>query len=124
MGKHAILKVVSTAVVIGILPLAGCVSKEVCYGEQGTPVPRQVLNRVERESTSKDWLIAMLGEPARQSMMSDGTEILEYNYTRKEDYRCLIPFRVPEDRIEEKRTVYFEIKNGVVQDYWKRLSRS
>jgi hypothetical protein len=125
MGKHGIFKFVCTAVILGILPLTGCIvyHGDVSYGEKGKPLTERTLRRVECGTTSKDWLTTTLGEPSQQKTTSDGTEILEYRYSVKKDNHFVMPFVIVNDKNETTQTVFFEISDGVVKNYWKETSK-
>ena len=49
MEKHGILKFVHAAVIIGILPLTGCIvyRGDVSYGDKGKPLSNATLKRIE-----------------------------------------------------------------------------
>ncbi len=127
MEKRQISRCVGTLIVLSILPLAGCLvySGDVRYGEKGKAPTARTLDRVETGTTTKDWVLATLGDPSRQSTTKDGTELLEYQYSRKKDNSFVFcPFVFINDEGEEKQTLYFEIENGVVKNFWKETSKS
>ncbi len=127
MEKRQISRCVGILIVLSILPLAGCVvySGDVKYGEKGKAPTARTLDRIEPGTTTKDWVLATLGDPSRQSTTKDGTELLEYQYSRKKDNSFVFcPFVFINDEGEDKQTLYFEIENGVVKNYWKETSKS
>ena len=114
-------------VIAGLLPLAGCIifSNDVSYEEKGPRVSDQAFEQIESGKTTRDWVVATLGEPSQREVTADGVEILKYKYTRREESNVLIlPFLIVEDEHKEDRTVYFEVKDGVVQRFWKDDHRS
>jgi outer membrane protein assembly factor BamE (lipoprotein component of BamABCDE complex) len=125
MEKHGILKLIHAAVLLGVLPLTGCIvyHGDVSYGEKGKPLSNGTLKRIECGTTSKDWLTATLGEPSQQRTTSDGTEILEYRYSKKKDNHFVMPFLIVNDKNETMQTVFFEISDGVVKNYWKETTK-
>jgi len=127
MEKRQIGKCVRTLIVLSILPLAGCLvySGDVKYGEKGKAPTAHTLDQIQSGTTTKDWVLATLGDPSRQSTTKDGTELLEYQYTRKKDNSfVLCPFVFINDDAEDRQTLFFEIENGVVTNYWKETSKN
>jgi len=108
-------------VVTSIL-LVGCVAtrSKVQYTGRERPVGNETLKQIECGQTTKDWLVAALGEPTEQSMTEDGTEILRYKCAIKKDNQfILFPIVFVDDEKEIEHSVSFEIKDGIVQRYWK-----
>jgi len=90
------------------------------YTGRERPVGNETLKQIECGQTTKDWLVAALGEPTEQSMTEDGTEILRYRCTEKKDNQfILFPIVFVDDDKEIDHSVSFEIKDGIVQRYWK-----
>ena len=127
MEKHVIRRsMVCVAAVLCSLPLGGCViyNSDVSYSGKGKPVSDSTLDQIECGTTTKDWVLATLGEPSHQSTTADGTEVLEYSYGKKRDnHFVFLPFVIIKGGGEDKQTVYFEISHGVVKNYWKETSR-
>ena len=110
-----------------ILPLSGCLvySNDSHYGDKGKPPTAHTLNQIESGTTTKDWVLATLGEPSRESTTKDGIELLEYQYSRKKDNQFILcPFVFINDDGEDKQTLYFEVENGVVTKFWKETSKT
>ncbi len=127
MEKRQISRCVGILIVLSILPLAGCVvySGDVKYGEKGKAPTDRTLDRIEPGATTRDWVVATLGDPSRQSTTKDGTELLEYQYSCKKDNSFVFcPFVFINDEGEDKQTLYFEIENGVVKNFWKETSKN
>ena len=125
MEKHTIRTSFCVALVLGILPLAGCVvyHSGVSYSGKGEPLADSTLEQIECGKTTKDWVVATLGEPSRQNTTANGTEILEYQYGKKRDDRFMVcPFVFINGKKENKQTVFFEISDGVVKNYWQETS--
>ena len=126
MEKHTLLRFGYVAVLAALLPLAGCIiyHSDVSYTGKGKPVSDSTLDRIECGTTTKDWIVTTLGEPSYQRTAQDGTEILEYRYGRKKDNNFVfLPFMIINDEGETRQTVYFEISDGVVKNFWKETSR-
>lgn len=127
MEKHVLRTLICVAALLGILPLGGCLiyHNHVNYSGKGKPLSDNTLDQIETGTTTKDWVLATLGEPSNQSTTADATEILEYRYGKKRDNQFVfIPFVFINDDSEDKQTVYFEIRDGLVKNYWMESSKN
>ena len=118
LNKHGEIALFVSLVAMSVL-VVGCV---VCKTEeQYTGIQNETLKQVERGQTTKDWLVATFGEPSEQSMTEEGTELLKYKCTKKKDNKFVLfpPPIVIKDEKEMEHTVVFEVKDGIVQRYWK-----
>jgi len=105
-----------------VLVLGGCVSvdSEDFYGPKGPAVGRETLKQIETGRTTRQWLVATLGEPSSESEMPDGTEIVKYNYVKTTDNSVKIfPVLDIENKKQQHLTLCFELENGVVVKFWK-----
>ncbi len=126
MEKCVIRRCLLALLVVGLLPLTGCFiySSDVSYGEKGAPVSDRTLEQIECGNTTRDWVVATLGEPSEEQI-TDGGQVLKYRYRKtQESNTVFLPFLIIDDETRHERTVYFEIKDGVVQRYWKEDHRS
>lgn len=122
MEKPALRERLPLLGVLCLLPLAGCLvyHNDVRYGEKGKAPSENTLDQVQSGTTTKDWVLAALGEPSRQSTAKNGAEVLEYDYSRKKDNQFVfVPFVFINDEGEQRQTLYFQIENGVVTNFWK-----
>ena len=127
MNKHALQKGIGVLLLASILPLAGCIvySGDTRYGDKGKAPTDRTLDQIQTGTTTRDWVLATLGEPSRQSTTKEGVEVLEYEYSRKKDNSFVFcPFVFINDEGEEKQTLYFEVANGVVTKFWKETSKT
>jgi len=102
--------------------LVGCLvsDSEVSYKGRKRPIGNQTLRQIECGQTTRDWLVAALGEPTEELLTEDGTEILKYRCTETKDNQfILFPIVFVDDEKEIDHSVSFEIKDGIVQRYWK-----
>lgn len=99
--------------------MAGCVVCET--DEQYTGVENDTLKQVECGQTTRDWVIETFGEPSEQILADDGSEILKYKCVRKKDNKFVMfpPPIVIRDEKDVEHTVAFEVRDGIVQRYWK-----
>lgn len=114
-GKMALL---ASLVVTSVL-LAGCVvsDSDVHY----TGIADENLKQVQCGKTTRDQLVAKFGEPSEQRVTDEGNEILSYKCTRKQDNSLVVfPIVIVDDKKETEHTVSFELKDGIVQRYWKK----
>jgi len=118
MNKRGEIALFVSLVATSVL-VVGCV---VCKtDEQYTGIQTETLKQVERGQTTKDWLVATFGEPSERSVTEEGTELLKYKCTKKKDNKFVLfpPPIVIKDEKEMEHTVVFEVKDGIVQRYWK-----
>ena len=111
-----------TSYLLALSILSGCISgrTNIKYGPNGPPAGSATLKQIKVGETSKAWLLSTLGGPSSESKTPDGTEILKYNYVKKVDSSFAVsPFLDLDDEKEEHTTFYFEIKDGVVTNFWK-----
>jgi hypothetical protein len=95
-------------------------SKNIRYSGLDQPISSSTLKQVKPGDTTKQWLIATLGEPTDEHTTDQGLEILKYTCKRTENY-CFSMFLILTIRDEKERinSVVFEIKDDIVQRYWK-----
>ena len=89
--------------------------------EQYTGIENDTLKQVECGQTTRDWVIETFGEPSEQILMDDGSEILKYKCIRKKDNKFVMfpPPIVINDEKDVEHTVAFEVRDGIIQRYWK-----
>jgi len=99
--------------------LAGCVATQSDVHYSG--VENSQLRQIESGRTTRDQLLAIVGEPTEESMTEDGSEILRYKCIEKKDNRFAMfpPPIAIEDKKEIEHTVVFKLKDGIVQRHWK-----
>jgi len=99
--------------------LAGCVATESNVHYSG--VVNSQLRQIKSGRTTRDQLLAIVGEPTEESMTEDGSEILRYKCIEKKDNRFAMfpPPIAIEDTKEIEHTVVFKLKDGIVQRHWK-----
>jgi hypothetical protein len=99
--------------------VVGCV---VCHtDEHYTGIPDKRLKEVECGQMTKDELVATFGEPTELLLTDEGIEILRYKCIRKKDNKFVMfppPIVINDDKAVE-HTVVFELRDGIVQRYWK-----
>ncbi len=118
--KHNEIALFALLVVTSFL-LVGCVISKTDehYTGRDRPIGNQTLRQIQCGQTTKDWLVAALGEPTEERLTEDGTEILKYRCTMKKDNAfVLFPIIIVDDK-ETDHSVSFEIKDDIVQRYWK-----
>jgi outer membrane protein assembly factor BamE (lipoprotein component of BamABCDE complex) len=105
------------------LAAGGCLVSSharVSYGKSGPPVSDETLSRVEEGKTTKAWLLSVLGKPAGTKQVDDETEILTYEYTKKESANFHVLVLLGTSAKNEKHTrLYFEVRNDLVQRWWQ-----
>ena len=97
----------------------GCIVCET--DEQYTGVENQALKEIECGQTTRNWVVETFGEPSEQILNDDGSEILKYKCVRTKDNKFVMfpPPIVIRDEKDVEHTVAFEVRDGIVQRYWK-----
>ncbi|MEM9157814.1 MAG: hypothetical protein AAGB46_02100 [Verrucomicrobiota bacterium] len=99
----------------------GCVviqsdSKTRVYGKE---VSDEILSRIEIGNTSKDWILATLGEPSHHSRLDESAEILKYTSKSVKTSQAGLLFILNAKSLSEKKqTVFFEFQDGFLTNYW------
>ena len=108
----------ASLVVTSIL-LFGCVATESNVHYSG--VENSQLRQIEPGRTTKDQLLAIVGEPTEESMAEDGSEILRYRCIEKKEssFAMFPPPIAIEDKKEIEHTIVFKLKDDIVQRHWK-----
>ena len=99
--------------------MGGCVVYNA--DEQYTGVENKMLKEIECGQTTRDWLVETFGEPTELLMTDDGGEILRYKCVKKKDNKFVMfppPIVIKDDK-QVEHVIAFEVKDGVVQRYWK-----
>ena len=112
-----------TALSVSLLAMLVLMGGCVVYNadEQYTGVENKMLKEIECGQTTRDWLVATFGEPTELLMTDDGGEILRYKCVKKKDNKFVMfppPIVIHDDK-QVEHVVVFEVKDGVVQRYWK-----
>ena len=97
----------------------GCIVCET--DERYTGIENQSLKEVECGQTTRDWVVETFGEPSEQILTDNGGEILQYKCIRTKDNKFVMfpPPIVIRDEEDIEHTVAFEVRDGIVQRYWK-----
>jgi hypothetical protein len=126
MEKRKSHRLVLSMIVLGsLLPVAGCFiwNSDVTYGDKGAPLSGTTLKQVECGKTTKAWLLATLGEPSEQSTTDAGDEILKYKYSKSQESNVVMPFVIVNDENKKEQTIFFQVKDGVIQKYWVETAK-
>ncbi len=97
----------------------GCI---VCKtDEHYTGIENDALKEVKCGQTTRDWVVETFGEPSEQILNDDGSEILKYKCIRTKDNKFVMfpPPIVIRDEEDIEHTIAFEVRDGIVQRYWK-----
>jgi len=99
--------------------MGGCVVCQV--DEQYTGVEDKMLKEIECGQTTREWLVDTFGEPTEELVTDEGSEILRYKCVKKKDNQFVMfppPIVIRDDK-QVEHFVAFEVKDGIVQRYWK-----
>ena len=118
LHKCDVIGLVAALVAASVL-ITGCVVCET--DEQYTGIENDTLKQVECGQTTRDWVVETFGEPSEQILTDDGGEILKYKNKRKKDNKFVMfpPPIVIRDEKDVEHTVAFEVRDGIIQRYWK-----
>jgi outer membrane protein assembly factor BamE (lipoprotein component of BamABCDE complex) len=121
---HRSIVVASLVIVLifGISTFTGCVhsNSSTHYQPQDPAIGQASLKAIKVGTTTKDELLGIFGAPSGQSASADGTETFKYNYGKNKSGNFEVwPFVDLHDNKEERMTICFEVKNGIVTKYWK-----
>lgn len=102
------------------LALAGCIVHVGSRTERtGRYVGVETLAQVQ-PGKSRDYALALLGEPSSKTAVEGGTEIWKWEYTesKSRESGVLLVFH-GNDRSASEGAVYVELKDGVVVKAWR-----
>lgn len=108
------------ALSIGLLALPGCLVSSTNWSEvEGTPITFNALDRVVVGETTEDWVLGTFGDPSSRTDLEDGTTILRYESreTRSGRGSVFLLLKASSRKTTTSRTI-FEIRDGVVCDWW------
>lgn len=99
--------------------MGGCVVCQV--DEEYTGVEDKMLKEIEFGETSREWLVDTFGEPTEELVTDEGSEILRYKCVKRKDNQFVMfppPIVIKDDK-QVEHFVAFEVRDGIVQRYWK-----
>ena len=83
-------------------------------------VSANTLEQIELGTTSKAKVVALLGEPNSKQKFDDGTELYKYVYSKQtQKNTAVFILLTSNDTVDERSELFVEIKDGVVQNFWK-----
>lgn len=88
------------------------------------PTPRYIgtetLERIDRGSTTQDWVLAVFGQPSFKADLTDGqTQIWKYPYAYVERSRDRMRLLKGAEGENANRVVFVQVSGGVVTDWWR-----
>lgn len=102
--------------------LGGClVSSSTSSYETGRRVTDETTAQIVPGETTREWLLATLGEPTARTTVEgeEGVEIFRYDWQKREESGGAVFLLFAGSSSKSTRhTTYFEITNGVVTRYW------
>jgi len=101
------------------LGAAGCsVGMQSHTDTTGTYIAPQTLAQIS-QGQSKEYVLALLGEPTVKKLAGGTTEIWEWSYVQKQITSGDLPLLVgTASNTETKHTAYVQFDNGVVSKKW------
>lgn len=89
---------------------------------EGTNISDELLERVNVNKTTGEWVEAVFGPPSAKTPLSDGTEIWRWTYKPIAQEVSVVSLFGGGSEKEPKlatRTVFVQLRDGVVIDKWK-----
>jgi outer membrane protein assembly factor BamE (lipoprotein component of BamABCDE complex) len=110
----------ATAAVLIALGTASCVINTGSHSDtSGKFIGQQTLDQIT-PGKSKDFVLAVLGEPTTRTPLSDGTEIWKWIYRQKQKKSGSLLFMFNQDTCTEVESQTFvQFKDEVVNQAWR-----
>lgn len=106
--------------------LSGClVSGSRHIKTEGRHIGDETLSMIEPGETQKTWVLAVMGEPTRRSVLPDGAAeiwVWDYKRIRNANTEVLLVFD-GDKRTETTQSVYVEFDGDVVRRAWRDRAR-
>jgi outer membrane protein assembly factor BamE (lipoprotein component of BamABCDE complex) len=85
----------------------------------GRPIGDATIEQIQ-PGKSREYVLALLGEPATKVALDGGVEIWKWSYTEKKTGSATVIFLVSTSKsATSTRTVYVEFQDGVVSKAWR-----
>jgi len=109
---------------IAVGALSGCIIEGSRHIQtEGRYIGDQTLSMIEPGTTDQNWVLAVMGEPTRRSVLDDAEVwVWDYKRIRHADTEVLLIFD-GEKRSETSQSVYVEFEDGVVVRAWRDQAR-
>jgi len=105
---------------LGVLSMTGCLFTVDSDRQEGvSPWSEGQVARIERGSTSADWVLSSFGDPERITRYEDGSEVWRYSKSSKVETEVglFLLFHVDVEK-EYQEQLFIEIRDARVKDYW------
>ncbi|RMH25952.1 MAG: outer membrane protein assembly factor BamE [Planctomycetota bacterium] len=105
--------------------LSGCIVEGSRHiHTEGRYIGDQTLSMIEPGQTTQTWVLAVMGEPTRRSVLDGGVEVWTWDYRRirHADTEVFLIFD-GDKRTETTQSVYVEFADGVVTRAWRDTPR-
>jgi outer membrane protein assembly factor BamE (lipoprotein component of BamABCDE complex) len=95
-----------------------------CTYIMGDPSPRfvgtETLERIDKGSTTQDWVVAVFGQPVFKARLVDGeTQIWKYPYEFADKDGSRMKLLSEREGERASRVVFVQLSGGVVTDWWR-----
>ncbi len=105
-----------------ILPMTGClVSGSSKSSYEGEYFGSRTVAQIKAGKTTKEWVLATLGEPTHRSTLSDGSELWRWSYEKKESSSGYVfLFAGGSSHSETRKTAFVQFDtDGIVTKAWQ-----
>lgn len=104
--------------------VAAVASLPACTYITGDPSPRfvgtETLERIDKGSTTQDWVVAVFGQPIFKARLVDGeTQIWKYPYEFADKSGSRMKLLNQREGENASRVVFVQLSGGVVTDWWR-----
>jgi outer membrane protein assembly factor BamE (lipoprotein component of BamABCDE complex) len=104
---------------LGLVP--GCLISTSSRTEYtGRHVGAETFAQIEPGKTTKDFVLATLGEPSSRATLDDGSELWKWTYRRSRSSRgSVLLLLAANNTAESEGATYVQIRDGVVVRAWQ-----
>lgn len=109
------------AIALLCAPMSGCLITSRNHEDfTGTEISDATFNRIEPGTTTRQWILATLGQPTTQTTLEDGSEIWKWTYsrTRSSSGSLLFVFGGSSSTVTGG-SAYVQMKDGIVTKSWR-----
>jgi hypothetical protein len=86
---------------------------------EGTFVSEELMEQVDVDKTTAEWVLAVVGEPDQRNAVSDGSEIWRWAYRPTRQQGSFVNFLGGDDPQPHHILAYVRVRNGIVIEKWR-----
>ncbi|CAN5845263.1 hypothetical protein BH11PLA1_BH11PLA1_14220 [soil metagenome] len=85
----------------------------------GTFVTDTLYDEIKVKTTTREWVIAVIGEPDRRAMLEDGSELFVYAFRLESIESTLFSVVGGKDKVPSQSTTAVRLHAGLVVEKWR-----